>query len=206
MYRLINFLGAIILLIMLSPIMLLVVIAIRLDSRGPAIFKQKRVGQYDQFFTLYKFRTMQIGTPNLPSELVSKDDQRFTRLGKFLRRLSIDEFPQLFNIIQGNMNFIGPRPALYNQDKLIRMRQAAGVNQLKPGITGWAQVNGRENISLEQKVQLDKYYLENRSGWLDLKILWLTIIKSIRGVDLYREKTLEKDTSNKQKKNYHTTV
>ncbi|MCL5779530.1 MAG: sugar transferase [Firmicutes bacterium] len=173
------------LLIILAPLMLLVAVAIRLDSRGPAIFKQTRVGQFDRFFTIYKFRTMHVGTPDLPSEMVQKDDRRFTRLGKFFRRLSIDELPQLFNIIKGDMNFIGPRPALHNQDKLIAMRKKAGVNRLKPGVTGWAQVNGRDNIPLERKVELDKFYLDHHSLVLDLKILWLTLVKSITGADLY---------------------
>ncbi|MEW6066083.1 MAG: sugar transferase [Bacillota bacterium] len=185
MYRLINLAGAVLLLIILAPLMLLVAVAIRLDSRGPAIFKQTRVGQFDRFFTIYKFRTMHVGTPDLPSEMVQKDDRRFTRLGKFLRRLSIDELPQLFNIIKGDMNFIGPRPALHNQDKLIAMRKKAGVNRLKPGVTGWAQVNGRDNIPLERKVELDKFYLDHHSLVLDLKILWLTLVKSITGADLY---------------------
>lgn len=185
MYRLINLAGAVLLLIIIAPMMLLVAVAIRLDSRGPAIFKQTRVGQFDRFFTIYKFRTMHVGTPDLPSEMVQKDDRRFTRLGKFLRRLSIDELPQLFNIVKGDMNFIGPRPALHNQYKLIAMRKKAGVNRLRPGVTGWAQVNGRDNIPLERKVELDKFYLDHHSLVLDLKILWLTLVKSITGADLY---------------------
>lgn len=187
MYRLINLLCAVLLLVFLAPIMAVVAIAIRLDSKGPAIFKQTRVGQFDKRFTLYKFRTMHVGVLDLPSEIVPKDDDRFTRIGKPLRRFSIDELPQLFNVIKGNMNFAGPRPALYNQEILIAMRKKNGVNQLKPGITGWAQVNGRENISLERKVSLDKYYLDNRSWWLDVKILWLTVVKSLGGIDLYNE-------------------
>lgn len=196
MYRLLNLAGAILLLIVLAPVMILAAIAIRLDSRGPAVFKQTRVGQFDQYFTLYKFRTMHVGTPDLPSEMVSKDDQKFTRVGRFLRRFSIDELPQLFNIIRGDLNFIGPRPALYNQYKLIAMRKAAGINKLKPGVTGWAQVNGRENISLERKVELDKYYMDNRSWLLNVRILWLTILKSITGADLYREKHNGNDNFN----------
>jgi len=205
-YRLLNVVGAILLLVVLAPLMMLVALAIRLDSQGPAIFKQTRVGQFGRYFTLYKFRTMHVGTPDLPSEMVSKDDHRFTRLGKFLRRFSIDELPQLFNIIRGDMNFIGPRPALYNQYELIAIRNAAGVNCLKPGVTGWAQVNGRENISLEQKVELDKYYLDNRSWWLDIKILWMTVVKSLGGADLYREKPEGIDTFTNQQKNYPSSL
>lgn len=188
MERLVNLLGAVLLLVCLAPLMLIVALVIRLDSPGPAIFKQKRVGQNGRYFTLYKFRSMRVGTPDLPSEMVPKDDQRFTRVGKLIRRFSIDELPQLVNIIWGDMNFIGPRPALYNQYDLIKMRRATGVNRLKPGITGWAQVNGRENISLERKVELDRYYLENRSWLLDAKIMWLTVVKSFGGADLYAEK------------------
>lgn len=187
MYRLINLLGAMLLLVVLAPIMAVVALAIRLDSKGPAIFKQTRVGQFNKHFILYKFRTMHAGMPDFPSEMVPKDDNRFTRLGRPLRRFSIDELPQLFNIIKGDMNFVGPRPALYNQKVLIAMRKGNGVNRLRPGITGWAQVNGRENISLERKVSLDKYYLDNRSWWLDVKILWLTVVRSLGGDDLYNE-------------------
>jgi len=206
LYRLINLVGAIFLLIILAPIILLVSIAIRLDSRGPAIFKQTRMGQFDSHFTLYKFRSMHVGTPDIPSEMVKKDDRRFTGLGRFLRRFSIDELPQLLNIIRGDMNFIGPRPALYNQDRLIKMRKELGVNKLKPGVTGWAQVNGRENISLERKVELDKYYLEKRSLGMDVKIIWLTLVKSLGGVDLYIEKAGGRDKLADQSKNYHSSV
>ena len=185
MNQLINLVGAVVLSVCLAPVMLIVALIIRIDSPGTAIFKQKRVGQFDRYFTLYKFRTMRVGTPDLPSDMVQKDDQRFTRLGRLLRRLSIDELPQLFNIIKGDMNFIGPRPALYNQEDLIEMRRSVGVNRLKPGVTGWAQVNGRDNVPIERKVELDRYYLENRSVWLDLRILWLTLVKSFCGADLY---------------------
>lgn len=197
MNRLINLLGAMVLLILLAPVIALVALVIRIDSPGPAIFKQKRVGQYDRYFTLYKFRTMHIGTPDLPSEMVPRDDPRFTRLGILLRRFSFDELPQLFNIILGDMNFIGPRPALYNQYDLVTMRGAAGVNRIKPGVTGWAQVNGRDNIPLERKVALDKYYLDARSIKLDLRILWLTVIKSFRGVDLYGELDMKRTGKSK---------
>lgn len=176
---------AAILLVILSPLLLAVSLAIRLDSPGPAIFKQKRVGQHGRYFTIYKFRTMVVGTPDLPAALVEENDHRFTRLGKFLRRFSLDELPQLFNIIRGEINFVGPRPALYNQDDLIALREAAGVHALKPGVTGWAQVNGRETVSVEEKVRLDRYYLENRSWRLDLKIIGMTLFNSYRGKDLY---------------------
>jgi len=171
--------------IALSPLLLVVALIIKWESRGPAIYKQQRVGQFGQLFTIYKFRTMQTGMPDLPSDKVGEDDPRFTRSGKFLRRFSIDEFPQLFNIIKGEMVFIGPRPALHNQHELNAMRHMRGIDSLKPGISGWAQVNGRDSIPLETKVELDKYYADFQSRQLDLKILWLTFFKTTNGEGLY---------------------
>ena len=171
--------------IALSPVLLLVALIIKLESQGPAIYTQQRVGQFGRLFTIYKFRTMQTGMPDLPSDKVGADDPRFTQSGKWLRRFSIDEFPQLFNIIKGEMVFIGPRPALHNQHELNAMRHMRRIDALKPGISGWAQVNGRDSISLETKVELDKYYLDNRSWRLDLKILWMTFFKTTRGEGLY---------------------
>lgn len=176
---------AILMTFVLSPVLLLVALLIKLESPGPAVFTQKRVGQFGRLFTIFKFRTMQIGTPDLPSDKVGEDDPRFTKSGKFLRRFSIDEFPQLFNIIKGEMVFIGPRPALHNQHELNAMRHMRGIDVLKPGITGWAQVNGRDSIPLETKVELDKYYLEFHDFQLDLKILWLTFFKTTTGEGLY---------------------
>lgn len=185
MSRFINLLVAICLLAFILPVMLLIALLIKIDSKGPAIFKQQRVGLQRNLFTLYKFRTMVVGTPDLPSEMVSSGDSRFTRFGKVLRRFSLDELPQLVNIIKGDMNFVGPRPALYNQDDLIAMREKVGIHRIRPGITGWAQVNGRDAIPLTLKVQLDEYYLLNRSLWLDMKIIWMTFSKSLSGTDLY---------------------
>ncbi len=176
---------AILMTIALSPVLLIVALLIKLESSGPAIFTQKRVGQFGRLFTIYKFRTMQIGTPDLPSDKVGEDDPRFTKSGKLLRRFSIDEFPQLLNIIKGEMMFIGPRPALHNQHELNAMRHMRGIDALKPGITGWAQVNGRDSIPLETKVELDKYYLGFHNWQLDLKILWLTFFKTTTGEGLY---------------------
>lgn len=185
MNRLINLLGAIIMLIVLAPVVILIAAAIRLDSKGPSLFRQRRVGQYGKYFIIYKFRTMVVGMPDLPAALVGEDDHRFTRVGKLLRRYSLDELPQLLNIIRGEMNFIGPRPALYNQDDLIALRERVGVHVLKPGVTGWAQVNGRETVTVEEKVRLDRYYLENRSWRLDMKIVFMTLFNSYQGKDLY---------------------
>lgn len=171
--------------IALSPVFLVVALIIKWESKGPAIYTQQRVGQFGKLFTIYKFRTMQTGMPDLPSDKVGEDDPRFTKSGKFLRRFSIDEFPQLFNIIKGEMVFIGPRPALHNQHELNAMRHMRGIDALKPGISGWAQVNGRDSIPLETKVELDKYYLDFRDWQLDLKILWMTFFKTTTGEGLY---------------------
>lgn len=176
---------AAVLFLILSPLFLFISVAIRLDSPGPAVFRQKRVGHHRRYYTIYKFRTMVVGMPDLPAALVKEDDRRFTRLGRFLRRFSLDELPQLINIIKGEMSFVGPRPALYNQDDLIAMREACGIHAIKPGVTGWAQVNGRETVSVEEKVRLDQYYLKNQSRLLDLKIIFLTLFNSSRGKDLY---------------------
>ena len=182
--------------IALSPVLLLVALIIKLESQGPAIYTQKRVGQFGRFFTIYKFRTMQTGMPDLPSDKVGADDPRFTQSGKWLRRFSIDEFPQLFNIIKGEMVFIGPRPALHNQHELNAMRHMRRIDALKPGISGWAQVNGRDSISTETKVTLDQYYLNHRSIGLDMKILWLTFFKSTSGEGLYAEPHSNADSEN----------
>lgn len=184
--------SAVLLLLILSPLFLFISIVIRLESPGPAVFRQKRVGHQRRYYTIYKFRTMIVGMPDLPAALVKEDDRRFTRLGKFLRRFSLDELPQLINIIKGEMNFVGPRPALHNQDDLIAMREDCGIHAIKPGVTGWAQVNGRETISVEEKVRLDHYYLKNQSWLLDLKIIFLTLFNSSQGKDLYIPKSDDK--------------
>ena len=171
----------------LSPVLLVIALIVKLESKGPAIFAQRRVGQHGRHFTMYKFRTMQIGMPDVASDQVGENDPRFTASGKWLRRFSVDEFPQLFNIIKGEMAFVGPRPALYNQYDLIAMRHERGIDELKPGITGWAQVNGRDSISLNVKVDLDEYYLKNRSLRLDLRTIWMTFFKTAAGEGLYAE-------------------
>ena len=172
------------LLLVLSPVLAVLAIAIRLDSPGPALFRQRRIGRGSSEFTILKFRTMKVGTPDLASHLMGPGSSRVTQLGRFLRRTSTDELPQLWNVLTGDMTLIGPRPALYNQDDLIAMRQEAGVDALKPGLTGWAQVNGRDDIPLEQKVAYDRHYLERVSPALDLAIAVRTvaILFSDRGV------------------------
>ena len=169
-----------------APFLLLIAILVKFDSPGPALFRQRRIGQNNIEFFMLKFRTMQVGMPDLPSDQVAETDDRFTGIGKFLRRFSLDELPQLWNVVRREMNFIGPRPALYNQYELNAMRRDRGIDAIKPGITGWAQVNGRDTISTERKVELDHYYLEHRSWGMDMRILWMTVFKSAVGKDLYR--------------------
>jgi O-antigen biosynthesis protein WbqP len=159
------------LLIVLSPIFLLVSLAILIEDGFPIFFTQKRVGINYSFFNIYKFRSMKKNTPNVATHLLTNPDQYLLRIGKFIRKTSLDELPNLINIIKGEMVFVGPRPALYNQDDLMILRVATGVDQLKPGITGWAQINGRDDISIEKKVQLEQEYLHKRSTLFDIEII-----------------------------------
>ena len=175
---------AFILLIFLLPLMLIVFILILIDSGFPIFFIQKRVGLKNKYFWIYKFRTMKKNTPDIPTHLMEKNKDVYTIIGPFLRKLSLDEIPQLINILRGEMVFIGPRPALYNQSDLIKSRTAKGIEKLMPGITGWAQINGRDNLTIEQKVNLDHYYLQNKSLFLDIRIILLTIIKVFRTDDI----------------------
>ena len=158
----------------------LVALAVRLTSVGPVLFRTKRVGKGNKLFTMYKFRTMQTDTPQVATHLLKEPDQFLTPIGKLLRRTSLDELPQLINVLSGEMSLVGPRPALFNQDDLIALRTAGGVHQITPGVTGWAQVNGRDELPIPEKVKLDEWYLKNRSFWLDLKILGMTVFKVIR--------------------------
>jgi len=168
---------SLILLICLSPILLIVAIAIMIDDGFPILFRQKRVGQNNAHFWIYKFRTMKKDAPDIATHLVKDGTSLYTSIGPFLRKFSFDELPQLFNILKGDMIFIGPRPALYNQDDLNELRSQAGVQTLMPGVTGWAQVNGRDELSIPDKVKMDEYYLKNKSLWLDIKILFMTVFK-----------------------------
>ena len=174
-----NRLSALILLILFSPIFIFVAIAIILEDGIPVLFTQKRVGINYTFFKIYKFRSMKKNTPNVATHLLINPDQYLLKIGKFIRKTSLDELPNLINIIKGEMVFVGPRPALYNQDDLMQFRVATGVSKLKPGITGWAQINGRDNISNEKKVEYDKEYLYNKSLILDLRIILHTFIRVI---------------------------
>jgi len=170
----INRLFALIALLILSPVFLAVALAIFLEDGSPIFFKQKRVGINYSFFNIYKFRSMKKNTPNVATHLLENPRQYLLKIGGLLRKLSLDELPNLINIIKGEMVFVGPRPALYNQDDLMALRVAAGVDQLKPGITGWAQINGRDDISIEKKVQLEQEYLHKRSAKLDIEIIFKT--------------------------------
>jgi O-antigen biosynthesis protein WbqP len=167
----INRIAALILLIILSPIFIIVGLLIFIQDGFPVFFKQKRVGVNYSFFYIYKFRTMKKDTPNVATHLLTNPEQYLLKIGALLRKLSLDELPNLINIIRGEMVFVGPRPALYNQEDLMALRVAAGVDKLIPGITGWAQVNGRDELSLEQKVALEKEYLAKKSLFIDFQIL-----------------------------------
>ena len=167
----INRLFALFLLIILSPIFLIVVLVILIEDGFPVFFTQKRVGINYSFFNIYKFRSMKKNTPNVASHLLTNPDQYLLKIGQFIRKTSLDELPNLINIIKAEMVFVGPRPALYNQDDLMALRVASGVDKLKPGITGLAQINGRDDISVERKVQLEQKYLNTRSFLLDIEII-----------------------------------
>jgi O-antigen biosynthesis protein WbqP len=173
---------ALFLLILFSPIFILVSLAILIEDGFPVFFSQKRVGINYTFFNIYKFRSMKKNTPNVATHLLTNPDQYLLKIGKLIRKTSLDELPNLINIIKGEMVFVGPRPSLYNQDDLMALRVATGVDKLKPGITGWAQINGRDDISIERKVQLEQEYLHTRSILLDIEI----IIKTFTNV-LFRK-------------------
>ncbi len=162
---------ALLLILLFSPVFLIVALLIMWEDGAPVFFKQKRVGKNYSFFWIYKFRSMKKSTPNVATHLLGDPAQYLLRIGKVIRKLSLDELPNLINILKGEMVFVGPRPALYNQDDLMALRVAAGVEKLKPGITGWAQVNGRDEISLEEKVRFEKEYLEKRSILFDIQII-----------------------------------
>ena len=152
-------------------------LAVRLTSPGPVLYWSDRVGRHNRIFKMPKFRSMRIGTPAVATHLLQKPEQWLTPIGSFLRKSSLDELPQLWSILKGDMSFVGPRPALFNQDDLVALRTEKGVHELLPGLTGWAQVNGRDELPVPQKVQLDVEYLERQSLLFDMKILWMTALK-----------------------------
>ena len=179
--RAIDFTIALFGLIILSPFFLILSIAVKLDSRGPILFKQKRVGVHKKYFNILKFRTMRIDTPGeIPTHMLDNPEQYITKMGKFLRKTSLDELPQLWNILIGQMSIIGPRPALWNQEDLITERDKYGANDFMPGLTGWAQVHGRDLLRIEDKAKLDGEYVQKMSLILDLKCFILTIFSVLR--------------------------
>jgi O-antigen biosynthesis protein WbqP len=162
-------------LVVLAMPLLLVATLVRATSPGPAIHWSKRVGRGNALFRMPKFRTMRIDTPQIATHLMSDPERWLTPVGGFLRKTSLDELPQLISVLKGDMSLVGPRPALFNQDDLVALRTQAGVQALRPGVTGWAQVNGRDELPIPDKVKLDAEYLQRRSFWLDLRILWMTL-------------------------------
>jgi O-antigen biosynthesis protein WbqP len=158
-------------------VILLIALLVRVTSAGPALYWSNRVGRYNHIFKMPKFRSMRIGTPAVATHLLKDPGTYLTPIGSFLRRSSLDELPQLWSILIGDMSFVGPRPALFNQDDLIALRTAQGVHALLPGLTGWAQINGRDELPIPEKVKLDVEYLRRRSLWFDIYILWLTFVK-----------------------------
>ena len=179
MKRIFDLILAAILIIVLSVPMLFIILAIRLTSKGPALYWSERVGLDNSIYKMPKFRTMKIDTPQVATHLMSNPEKFLSPIGGFLRQTSLDELPQLLSILKGNMSFVGPRPALYNQEDLITLRSENDLDKLLPGLTGWAQVNGRDELSIPEKVALEVEYVQKKSFWFDLKILWLTFLKVI---------------------------
>lgn len=167
-------------LVILAVPLIIIAIAVKLTSPGPVLYWSDRVGVRNCIFRMPKFRSMRIDAPVVATHLLKNPDQWLTPIGSFLRKTSLDELPQLLSILRGDMSFVGPRPALFNQDDLIALRTQAGVDALVPGLTGWAQINGRDDLPIPVKVEFDAEYLKRRSFWFDMKIIWLTFIKVIR--------------------------
>lgn len=184
MKRIMDLIFSVILFIVLVPIFIIISIIIKIDSKGPIIFNQRRIGKNGVEFLIYKFRTMKVDTPNIATDKFSSAQNYITRTGSFLRKTSLDEIPQLINIIRGDMSFVGPRPALYNQYELIKMREEKGINICMPGITGYAQINGRDMVADNEKVKFDEYYAKNQTVYLDIKIVFSTFIKVLLKKDI----------------------
>ena len=178
--RICDVLLSLLLLFCFSIPMILIALIVKLTSKGPALYWSDRVGINNTIFRMPKFRTMRLNTPEMATNLMSDPDLYLTSFGSFLRKFSLDELPQLWSILKGDMSFVGPRPALYNQDDLVDLRTKKGIHRLVPGVTGWAQVNGRDELPIPVKVEYDEYYLKNRSFILDLKILRMTFIKVLK--------------------------
>ena len=180
MKRLFDLLLALVAVAVLTVPVLLVAVLVRLTSRGPALYWSDRVGRNNVIFKMPKFRSMRVGTPAVATHLLADARSHLTPIGSFLRKSSLDELPQLWSILAGDMSFVGPRPALFNQQDLIALRTEQGVHTLVPGLTGWAQVNGRDELPIPEKVKLDVAYLQRQSLWFDMRILWLTFVKVLK--------------------------
>jgi len=181
MKRLFDVALAAVLLLVFSLPLLVIALLVKLSSRGPVLYCSDRVGRRNRLFRMPKFRTMVVGTPAVATHLLINADSHITPLGGLLRRTSLDELPQLWSILVGDMSFVGPRPALFNQHDLVELRTRLGIDRLTPGLTGWAQVNGRDELSIAEKVRHDEYYLRHRSLQMDVKIVLLTLLKAVRG-------------------------
>lgn len=182
MKRLLDFVVALVALVLLSPVLVALALAVKLDSPGPIIFTQERVGRYRRPFKMYKFRTMRSDAPHdVPTHLLAGAHNHVTSMGRVLRKLSLDELPQLVNILKGEMSFVGPRPALWNQSDLVAERDKYGANDVRPGLTGWAQINGRDELEIAEKASVDGYYVQHRSLWLDLMCVLGTVLPVVRG-------------------------
>ena len=168
-------------LLILWPVFLLLGLWVKMDSEGPVFFCQNRAGKDDREFCMIKFRTMKVGTPELATDLLTNPEGYITKSGRWMRKYSLDELPQLWNVLAGDMSIVGPRPALHNQDELRQLRNEKGISTIRPGLTGWAQVNGRDELSLEEKVQYDAYYLHHQTFWFDIRIIWYTIFSISKG-------------------------
>ena len=180
MKRFLDLIFAVVAIIILSVPFLFICLTIRFTSEGSSIYWSDRVGRDNIIFRMPKFRSMRVGTPAMATHLLKDPERYLTPIGLFLRKSSLDELPQLWSILRGDMSFVGPRPALFNQDDLIKLRTDNGVNKLLPGITGWAQVNGRDELSISEKVELDVEYINRQSFWFDMKILWMTFLNVIK--------------------------
>ena len=181
MKRLFDLVLALLLLLVLAVPLVVVALLVRFTSPGPVLYWSDRVGRHNRIFSMPKFRSMRIGTPEVATHLLANPSAHLTPIGPFLRKSSLDELPQLWSILTGDMSFVGPRPALFNQDDLTQLRTSMGVHELVPGLTGWAQINGRDELPIPDKVALDAEYLHKQSFWFDLRILWLTGLKVLLG-------------------------
>lgn len=200
MGKLLNVIFSLLLLVFFLPLFLIVGVMIKLNSKGPVFFTQMRIGKNNELFKFYKFRTMRVGTPDVATDKLDSSKSYVTRTGKILRKTSMDELPQLINILLGDMAFVGPRPALYNQYELKELRTKAGVHKLRPGVTGLAQINGRDNNNDFEKTAHDSDYLNNKSLWLDMRIIFRTVFKVLRAEGIldggHKDKVREGESEN----------